>query len=76
MKRKEKLLEEEKKLLNEEKQFIKKEEEIIKEGEKKLIKDEKELFKQGCSIGYDSVYGGDSCSPGHSGSGKSSDDNY
>lgn len=44
MKRKEKLLEEEKKLLNEEKQFIKKEEEIIKEGEKKLIKDEKELF--------------------------------
>ena len=44
MKRKEKLLEEEKKLLNEEKQFIKKEEEIIKEGEKKLVKDEKELF--------------------------------
>ena len=39
-------------------------------------KDEKELFKQCCSIGYDSVYGGDTGSPGHSGSGKSSDDNY
>lgn len=39
-------------------------------------KDEKELFKQSCSIGHDSVHGGDPGSAGHASSGKSSNSNY
>ena len=40
---------------------------------KRRKKDEKELFKQSCSIGHDSVHGGDPGSAGHAGSSKSTD---